>query len=126
MLNRRTDRVGRLLQMELGRIMTQKMKDSGLGFVTITSVDVSSDLKSACVFYSVLGNDEVKEKTHAALEHSAKYFQREIASVVTLKNTPKLIFKLDHMAEYQEEVDHLLNKIKKENSEKKSNEDNAS
>ena len=117
MPSRRTDRVGRLLQMELGRIISQKMKDPELGFVTVTSVDVSTDLKSACVYYSVLGSDAAKEKAHEVLQSSAKYLQREIASVVTLKSTPKLIFKLDHAAEYQEEVDHLLDQIRKENSE---------
>ena len=58
----RKDRVGHLIQMELGQLVLTRLKDPRLGFVTITHVDMSADLKSACVYYSVIG-DETQKKT---------------------------------------------------------------
>jgi len=71
MQGKRTDRVGHLIQMELSQIVLHKLKDPRLGFVTITHVDVAPDLKSARVFYSVLGDEKVKASSQAALDRSA-------------------------------------------------------
>lgn len=111
MQGKRTDRVGHLMQMELSQLILFKVKDPRLGFVTVTHVDVSPDLKSACVFYSVLGTEEAKKGTQIALEKAAGFLQREIGAVLKMRNTPRLIFRLDASLEKGIEIDKILRDI---------------
>lgn len=117
MQGKRTDRVGHLLQMELSRIVLHKIKDPRLGFVTITKVDVTPDIRSACVLYSVMGDEEAKKNTQLVLEKSAGFLQREIGSILNLRNTPKLIFKRDDAYDHRVEIDAILDSIKKDDAE---------
>lgn len=114
MQGKRTDRVGHLIQMELSNLILFKVKDPRLGFVTVTSVDVTPDLRSACVYYSVMGNDEEKKKSQEALERSAGFLQKEIGAAIKLRNTPRLVFKLDESITKGMEIDSILRKIKTE------------
>ena len=116
MESRRTDRVAHLIQMELGRLILTKVKDPRLGFVTVTHVDISADLKSARVFYSVMGGPKVKDATRLALENAAGFLQREIASVIRLRYTPKLVFRLDDSLDQSMEIDRLIRDVQKEKS----------
>lgn len=109
---KRTDRIGHLMQMELSRLVLTRLKDPRLGFVTITHVDVTPDLRSACVYYSVMGDETVKRDTQTALERSAGFLQKEIASVIKIRNTPRLAFKLDQSLDRGMEIDGILRKIK--------------
>jgi len=109
---KRTDRVGHLMQMELSQLILLRIKDPRLGFVTVTHVDVSPDLKSACVFYSVLGTEEAKRNTQMVLEKSAGFLQREIGGVLKMRNTPRLIFRLDASLEKGLEIDKILKDLK--------------
>lgn len=108
MQGKRTDRVGHLMQMELSQMILMKVKDPRLGFVTVTHVDVSPDLKSACVFYSVMGTEEAKRNTQMVLEKAAGFLQRELGSILQMRNTPRLIFRLDASIEKGMEIDKIL------------------
>lgn len=114
MQGKRTDRVGHLMQMELSNLILFRVKDPRLGFVTITSVNVSPDLRSACVYYSVMGDEEAKKNTQIALERSAGFLQREIGAAIKLRNTPKLVFRLDESITKGMEIDKIIRKIKDE------------
>ncbi len=90
------------------------LKDPGLGFVTITGVDTSPDLRTAIVFYSVLGTEEEAEKTAAALRRSAPHLQEVVAGEVRLKYTPRLSFRVDPSIEEGIKIDRLLREIQDE------------
>ena len=105
---KRIDRVGHLIQMELGRLILTKLKDPRLGFVTVTHVDVTPDLKSARVFYSVLGDKKAKEGTQTALDRAAGFLQKEIASVIKMRFTPKLTFRFDDTIDRSIEIDRVI------------------
>ena len=113
MQGKRTNRVGHLIQMELSNLVLHRVKDPRLGFVTITHVDVTPDLRSACAFYSVLGDEKAKQNTQIALEKAAGFLQREIGSALHLRNTPRLIFKLDESLQKGLEIDRILYDLKK-------------
>lgn len=100
------------MMMEISQLILLKIKDPRLGFVTVTHVDVSPDLKSACVFYSVLGTEEAKRNTQMVLEKSAGFLQREIGGVLKMRNTPRLIFRLDASLEKGLEIDKILKDLK--------------
>lgn len=71
------------------------LSDPRIGFVTITGVRVARDMRTATVYFSVLGADSDREKTHAALQSSHGILQRAVARDVKLRNTPQLIFEYD-------------------------------
>ena len=114
MQGKRLDRVGHLIQMELGQLVLHRMKDPRLGFVTITHVSVAPDIRSARVFYSVMGDEKAKQDTKIALEKAAGFLQREIAATIELRFTPKLTFSLDETLDRGMEIDRILHKIEGE------------
>lgn len=112
MQGRRTERVGSLIQMELSQLILMRVKDPRLGFVTVTHVDVTPDLKSARVFYSVMGNDKVKSDSQLALEKAAGFLQKEIGTTLKLRYTPRLQFCFDDSLDRGLEIDRVLRDIK--------------
>ena len=111
---KRIDRVGHLIQMELGQLILHRVKDPRLGFVTVTHVSVTPDMKSARVFYSVMGDDKKKKDSQIALEKAAGFLQREIGTAIQLRYTPKLTFALDDSLDRGMEIDKVLRQIQKE------------
>ncbi len=108
MQGKRMDRVGHLIQKELGELILHRVKDPRLGsFVTITHVSPSADLKSAMVFYTVRG-DSKKEEVQSGLEKAAGFFQKQIADALKLRYTPKLKFRFDDSLDRGFEIDRLL------------------
>lgn len=114
MQGKRLERVGHLIQMELAQLVVNRVKDPRLGLVTITHVSVAADIRSARVFYSVLGDEKAKRECQRALEKAAGFFQREIADVIELRYTPKLTFSLDETLERSMEIDKILRNIEEE------------
>lgn len=72
-----------------------ELKDPRIGFVTVTGVDTSPDLRRATVFYSVMGTPDEQDATADALEHAAPHLQSSMAKQVRLKYTPVLEFRVD-------------------------------
>ena len=116
MRGKRADRVGHLIQMELAQLILHRMKDPRLGsFVTITHVSTGADLKSAMVFYSVLGDEKKRRDVQAALEKASGFFQKEIASVISLRYTPRLKFSYDDSLDRGFEIDRVIRDIHRGN-----------
>ena len=84
------------------------LQDPRIGFVTITGVDCAPDLRSAKVYYSVLGEEEERAATHTALQHSAPHIQAAVGSQVRLKYLPKLRFVVDDSVERGIRMERLL------------------
>ncbi len=114
MQGKRTNRVGHLIKMELSQLILTKVKDPRLGFVTITHVDIRPDLKSALVFYSVLGDQKAKEDSQIALDRASGFLQKRVSDALQLRFTPKFIFKRDDSLDQSIEIDRLLREINKE------------
>jgi ribosome-binding factor A len=116
MQGKRTDRVGHLIQMELSQLILHRVKDPRMGFVTITHVNVTPDLRSAAVFYSALGDQKARKETQIALEKSSGFLQREIGTALQLRYTPKLKFLYDDSLDRGLEIDRVLRDIQKSES----------
>jgi len=114
MQGKRTDRVGHLVQMELSQLILTRIRDPRLGFVTVTHVDMTQDLKSALVFYSVMGDKEKRRDSQAALEHATGFLQKAIGTTLKLRYTPKLSFQFDDSLNQGLEIDRLIQTIQKE------------
>jgi len=99
------------IKKALSSIIDLKVKDPDKGFVTITSVKVSPDLKIASVYYTVLGDDEQKSKTRKALERSNGFIRNELKPSIKSRWLPELRFFYDETLDQAEKINNLINKI---------------
>src|SRR6188768_4042252 len=104
----RMRRVNESLREVLGAAISTEMKDPSVGFVTVTSVETSPDLRHAKVFVSVLGDEEAREGTLAALASSHGVLQSRIAAETRMKRTPTLTFHYDDTIEQGVRISQLL------------------
>ena len=109
---KRTVRVGQQIREILGQIALKHIDLSHLGFITFTEVNVSPDLRSAKIFYSVLNPKYSKDELQAAMNDLQKAFRKYIGPELKIKNIPKLKFYFDESQEYTEKVDKLLKNLK--------------
>ncbi len=95
----RMRRVDEAVREVLSGAITQELKDPRVGFVTVTAVETSADLRHARVFVSVLGDDTVRRRSMDGLRSAHGYLQRRVSSELRLKNTPTLQFLYDDSAD---------------------------
>ena len=104
----RMRRVNESIKEILGDAITTELKDPRIGFVTVTEVDTSSDLRAARVYVSVLGTEEERERSLAGLRSAHGFLQGKIASAMRMKRTPTLTFEYDESAERGDRISRLL------------------
>lgn len=99
------------LREEIKRIASdilKRMKDPRLGFLTVTDVEISKDLRYVRIYVSVLGEAGSAEETFAALQSGAGFFRSELGARVRLRHTPSITFKLDESAQKGARIEALL------------------
>jgi ribosome-binding factor A len=101
-------RINEVLREVVGAAISSELSDPRIGFVTVTSVETSPDLRAAKVFVSVLGDEEEREATLSALRASHGVIQSRIAAETRMKRTPKLTFRYDDTVEQGIRVSELL------------------
>ena len=101
-------RINEVLREVIGSAISADLKDPRIGFVTVTSVETSPDLRAAKVFVSVLGSAEEREATLAGLSSSHGVLQSRIASETRMKRTPTLSFHYDDTIEKGMRISRLL------------------
>jgi ribosome-binding factor A len=101
-------RVNEVLREVIGAAISTDLSDPRIGFVTVTSVDTSPDLRTAKVHISVLGDEEAREETMAGLRSSHGVLQARIAAETRLKRTPTLSFHYDDTIEQGMRISRLL------------------
>ena len=113
----RIDKVERLIKEEISLIFLQKFQDTGFGFLTITRVRVSPDLKQAKVYISVF-EKEKRELVLDKIQLKLGFIRSELAHRVRLKFTPELKFFIDDTLDYVEKIEGLIDKIHREDGNK--------
>jgi ribosome-binding factor A len=108
MSGERMRRVDEAMRQVLGDALASDLKDPRIGFVTVTDVKTSSDLRHARVYVSVFGAGDAQEATLAGLRSAHGYLQGRVAGELRLKRTPELVFELDHTAERAARLEQLL------------------
>ena len=104
----RMRRINEVLREVIGGAITSDLNDPRIGFVTVTSVETSPDLRSAKVFVSVLGSEEEREATLEGLRSSHGVIQSRIAAETRMKRTPTLTFHYDETVERGMRISRLL------------------
>jgi len=110
--------VAEAIRKEVSTILQGELKDPRLGFVTITNVEVTADLRYAKIFFSVLGNDEDYAKTKKALDSGLGFIRKLIAQRIQLRFAPELSFREDRSSEYSVHIQKVLDEIKELDKEK--------
>ncbi len=109
----RPERVAQAIQVAIASILARgEMRDPRIGFVTITGVKVSPDLRVAKVFYSAIGADEELEQTQAGLDAAKGFFRREVSAQVPLRVSPEIHFAFDNSIREGDKIDRLLREVK--------------
>jgi len=108
MTSTRTARVARQVQQELSQILEEQLKDPRVGMVTLTSVQMTPDLRLARVYFSRLGDAKERRDAHAALEHAAGFLRRELGQRLRLRYLPELRFFIDDSLERYDRISELL------------------
>ena len=107
-MSRRTLQVGEFLREELTDIIRREVSDPRIGFFSITSVEVPPDLRSARVFVSVLGTEEERKDTLAALRSASKFIKFHLKPRLRMRQIPDLEFRDDRSMEHAEEIGRVL------------------
>jgi len=118
MATRRQKQVAELLHQEISQLIQYRTQDPRLGFVTVTGVEVSPDLRQARVYVSVLGDEVDAQSTLEGLASASGYFRRELGQSLTLRYIPQLSFELDTSLEYGLHIESILDNIKEERQER--------
>ncbi|MBA2515382.1 MAG: 30S ribosome-binding factor RbfA [Solirubrobacterales bacterium] len=101
-------RVDEAVREVLSHAITVDIKDPRVGFVTVTAVQTSPDLRTARVFISVLGDQPVRERSLAGLRSAHGFLQRRVAAELRIKHTPTLEFVYDDSLDRSLRINELI------------------
>jgi ribosome-binding factor A len=119
-MTQRSIRVAHLLVQEVSQVVREELHHRPIGFVTFLRADVTSDLRFAKVFYSVLGSDEEKKQTDLSLQNAAKYIKKLVNDRMGLRYAVELKLIREDNIEHSFEIDKILKRIEDERKEKES------
>jgi ribosome-binding factor A len=108
----RPDRVADQIRSEIASMLARDVHDPGVGFVTITRVQVTPDLQHARIHYTALGDDKARANTAKALGRASGFLRRQIASRLRLRRVPDIEFLYDESIAGQDRIEQLLNNIR--------------
>lgn len=109
---RRAQRMALQIQHEVSLIVTRTMRDQRVGFVTVTGVDLSPDLRYARIFVSALGSEKEQAQALETLRHASGWIRHELGQRIRIRFLPEIEFRADTSRQYGERIDHLLEGLK--------------
>jgi ribosome-binding factor A len=110
-MTQRTDRIDELLRQEISQLLAREVADPGLGFVTITQIETSQDLRHARLWVSVIGKAETRRASIEALERAMPFIRRELGKRLRIRRIPEFTVKLDESSERGTRVMQLLSEL---------------
>lgn len=116
-MSTRTERVEQLLRIEISDILRREIKDPRLGFVTITDVEVTKDLRQAKVFVSVMGDEHAKADSLIVLQRTAGFIRGEFGRRAHLKIIPEITFKMDSAIAHGSRIFEILQQVEHKDEE---------
>jgi ribosome-binding factor A len=112
MQGKRLERVNQLIKEEISMLLQRELKDPRLGFVTVTEVDVTPDLKHAKVYVSVLGPEERWVSSFQALDSARGFVWKWLRRHLDLRATPDIAFRPDRSMEHAAHIQSLLSGLR--------------
>jgi len=93
-------------------MLLKEVKDPHIGFVTITDVEVSKDLQTAKIYYTILGDKKQLNDSAQALHRVSRFIKKHLGKKLRMRHIPDIIFKYDHSIEYGAKIDYILSHLK--------------
>ncbi len=115
-MSRRTEQVAEFLREELTDIIRREVKDPRVGFMSVTRVEVPSDLRSARVYVSVLGTDDEREGTLTALRSASGFIRHHLRPRLRMRQIPELEFRDDRSMEHADQIARALRELGEDGS----------
>lgn len=112
MQGKRLDRVNQLIKEEISHLLQRELKDPRLGFVTVTEVAVSKDLRTAKVYVSILGTEDEWRSSLAALESARGFVRNWLAPRIRMRAIPHLTFLPDRSMAHAAHIQAMLEKLR--------------
>jgi len=109
----RTERIGQEIQAAVAEVFARGMiRDPRIGYITITGVKVSADLRVARVYYSMLGDEAQKLSTEEGLEAAKSFVRKEVTARLRLRYSPEIYFAFDGSVEEGDKIERLLREVR--------------
>ena len=109
--SRRPQRIALQIQHEVSYMISRDLKDRRIGFVTVTGVRMSPDLRHAKIFISLMGSESEQKESLQTLNHAAGWIRRQLGQRIRMKFLPDIVFLKDTSQEYGERIDTLIGEI---------------
>ena len=104
----RVEKLQELIKQEMSKMLLTDLKDPRIGFVTVTDVEVTGDLRGAKIYVSIMGGEEQVKSSLEGLQSALGFIRREIGQRVRLRFTPEISFALDTSLDYGDHIQKLL------------------
>jgi ribosome-binding factor A len=118
MAQQRPTRIGEQIREDLTELLAREVHDPGIGFLTITRVEVTSDLQNARVYYTTLGDAQARKQSGRALERATPFLRRQLGRRLRLRRIPELQFFFDESIERLDRVERILQELQSERAER--------
>lgn len=118
----RVRKLQEFIKQEVSQMLMGGLKDPRIGFVTVTDVEVTGDLRQAKIYCSFFGSEKEKEDSYIGLSHAAGHIRTELGKNLNLRHVPEITFEKDSSLDYGMHIESLLNSIKKEEKKEDSEE----
>ena len=109
--SRRPQRLALQIQHEVSLMLARDMKDRRIGFVTVTGVQMSPDLRHAKIFVSLMGPENERKGSLETLHHASGWVRHELGQRIRMKFLPEIVFLTDTSQDYGERIDRLIDEI---------------
>ena len=113
----RPDRVGDQIRQELSELLSRgQVHDPGIGFITLTRVQVTPDLQLARVYYTTMGDEKGRKDTAKALQRATPFFRRQVGARLQLRRVPELEFRFDESVAHQDRIEQIIRDLHEEDA----------
>lgn len=114
MSSQRPARVGEQIREDLSELIAREVQDPGVGFITITRVQVTPDLQQARVYYTTLGDQKARRDSQRGLQRAAPFLKRQLGRRLRLRRVPDLQFFFDDSIERHDRIEQILQELQAE------------
>ena len=104
----RIEKLQELIKQEMSKMLLTDLKDPRIGFVTVTDVEMTGDLREAKIYVSIMGGEDKVKSSLEGLQSALGFIRREIGQRVRLRFTPEISFALDTSLDYGDHIQKLL------------------
>jgi len=108
---KRSEKVAEAIHEIVSGLLVKGLKDPRIGFVTITGVKTTDDLRLATIYFSVVGTEEEKKATEQGLNSARGFIRKETGKTLRMRHIPEIAFRYDRSVEYGNHIESLLKEI---------------